>query len=58
MVGKRWFPFLLILFVFFSLGYLYMPILAGSSILLGIVMLIEKKWPEQWENEKGKSSVR
>lgn len=44
-------PWLLIFGGFFALTILP-AIVAGGCILLGIIMLIEKLWPEEWSNEK------
>ena len=41
-------PFLLILLGFSLLALLEMAIPAGVFILVGIVMIIEKIWPEEW----------
>ncbi len=42
-------PFLLMVLGFFALQV--NPIVAGVLILVGIVMLIERKWPEDWGNK-------
>ena len=42
-------------FFFFGLLLLFIlsqPIPAGISLLLGVVMIIERIWPEKWEKEK------
>ena len=45
-------PFLLIVFGFLTLN-MFQGYLALASMLIGIVMLIERVWPEKWgvENE-------
>lgn len=47
---KILYPYLLILLGLFLLFFLGQALVAGVFILLGIVIVIEKKWPEQWEN--------
>ena len=44
---KRMMPVFLIVFGFLSLSRIE-PMIGFSSILLGIVMLIERRWPEKW----------
>lgn len=34
------------------------PIIACVLLLLGIVMIIEKKWPEKWESEKSDTAEK
>ena len=47
---KKALPWLLIVFGFLSLGAL--PAMMGWGIMLiGIVMLIERRWPEKWGHE-------
>ncbi len=47
---KKAFPWLLIIFGFLSLGAL--PAMMGWGIMLiGIVMIIERRWPEKWGDE-------
>lgn len=44
-------PWIMILFGFYSLNIL--PYMAGLAFMvLGIVMLIERRWPEKWGDEK------
>lgn len=45
-------PYLLILLGLLLLFILSQPIPAGISLLLGVVMIIERIWPEKWEKEK------
>lgn len=47
-------PYFLILFGLLLLFYMGKAIPAGVCILIGIVMIIEKVWPEKWEVEKEK----
>lgn len=48
---KKAMPWLLIVSGFFSLNVL--PYMAGLAFMvLGIVMLIERRWPEKWGDEK------
>lgn len=49
---KKASPYLLILLGLFLLFYMGMAIPAGVCLLLGIVMIIEQIWPEEWEAEK------
>ena len=51
-VMEKWTSMLLILMGLFLLLYLNMPPVAGVCLLIGIVMTIEKKWPEEWKSEK------
>ena len=43
-------PWLLIIFGFLTLN-MFQGYLALACMIIGIVMLIERKWPEKWENE-------
>lgn len=45
-------PYFFILFGLLLLFILSQPIPAGISLLLGVVMIIERIWPEKWEKEK------
>ena len=45
-------PWILIFGGFYSLVFLP-PIIAGSCLVVGITMLIERIWPEKWDSEKG-----
>lgn len=47
-------PYLLILIGLLLLFFLGMALQAGVCQLLGIVMVIEKLWPEKWEADKKK----
>ncbi len=49
---KGLFPIFLILFGLFLLLLMNLEKPAGVCFLIGIVMLIEKIWPEKWESEK------
>ena len=45
-------PWLLILAGLYVLNIL--PVfIGGGLIILGIVMLVERRWPEQWEDAQG-----
>lgn len=44
---KRMMPVILIVFGFLSLSRIE-PMIGFGSIFLGIVMFIERKWPEKW----------
>jgi len=44
-------PYLLILLGLFFLFKMNMPIPAGVCLLLGIVMILERIWPEKWGSE-------
>lgn len=44
-------PWLIIVFSFLSLGVLP-PTLGWAGILLGIIILIERRWPEKWGDDK------
>lgn len=48
---KRRIPFVLILLGLLLLFFIQ-PIPAGVLFLLGIVMIIENKWPEKWDSKK------
>ena len=43
-------PFLLIVFGFFTLG-MFQDYVAGACMVIGIVMLIERIWPEKWDEK-------
>lgn len=49
---KRMLPYLLILIGLILLFFVDQAIPAGVCFLLGIVMVIEKIWPEEWEADK------
>lgn len=49
---KQFFPFLLIFIGFFILFFMGIAEVAGVCFLLGIVMIILRVWPEEWEDEK------
>jgi len=44
-------PYLLILIGIILLLYMSLPIQAGGCLLLGIVMVIEKIYPEKWGDD-------
>jgi len=46
---KKVFPYLLILLGILLFLFLEQPIPAGVCILVGIVMVVERIWPEKWE---------
>ncbi len=43
-------PFLLIVFGFLTLD-MFQGMIAMTCMVIGIVMLIESKWPEKWDDE-------
>ncbi len=49
---KRMLPYVLILIGLILLLFAGQAIPAGVCFLLGIVMIIEKIWPEEWEADK------
>lgn len=51
---KKSTPYLLILLGLLLLFYMGMAIPAGVCLLLGIVMVFEYIWPEEWEADKKK----
>lgn len=52
---KRLSPFLLIIIGLFMLLIMGNVMIAGVCLLLGIVMVIERIWPEEWGAERKKS---
>lgn len=46
------FPYLIILFGLFILLFIDVAPVAGACVLLGIVMIILRIWPEKWETKK------
>ena len=50
---KKAMPWLLIVFGFLLTGMLP-PFISGGCMLVGIVMLIERIWPEQWGTDSEK----
>ena len=48
---KKSLPLFLILLGFFILCLIEQPIISGVFILLGIIMMIERKWPEKMDSE-------
>lgn len=51
---KKTSPFLLIITGLFLLFYMGMAEPAGVCLLMGIVMIVERVWPERWEADKQK----
>lgn len=49
---KKLYPYLLILLGLFLLLFIGQALVAGSCILIGIVMVIERIWPEKWAADK------
>ena len=45
-------PLLLILLGMFLLFLMELPIPAGVLLLIGIVMIVERIWPEKWRNKQ------
>ena len=54
---KRMLPYLLILFGLFLLLFVGQAIPAGVCFLLGVVMIFEKIWPEEWDADKKKNAA-
>lgn len=52
---KQLLPYLLILLGLLILLIIGIAPVAGVCFLIGIVMILEQKWPEQWEADKNKS---
>jgi len=48
-------PYLLIVLGLFLLFWMCMAVPAGVCLLLGIVIILERIWPEEWEAENKKS---
>ena len=48
---KKTLPLLLILLGFLILCFIEKPIISGIFILLGIIMMIERKWPERMNSK-------
>ena len=51
---KKYYPYLLILLGLFLLFWMNQAPAAGVCLLLGIVMIFESIWPEEWESEQQK----
>ena len=49
-------PWLLIMFGFLTLN-MFQGYLAITCMVIGIVMLIERKWPEKWDAENKNSNT-
>ena len=43
-------PWLLIVFGFFTLN-MFQGFIAITCMVIGIIMLIERRWPEKWDDE-------
>ena len=54
---KKLSPYFLIFLGLILLLIIDQPGAAGACILTGIVMLIEKIWPERWETDKRKIDI-
>ena len=50
-IKKKLFPYLLILIGIYVLLFIGQPIISGACLLIGIVMIIERIWPEKWEEK-------
>ena len=48
---KRMLPYVLILIGLILLFFVGQPISAGVCILIGIVMIVERIWPEKWGDD-------
>lgn len=51
-IFKKYSPYLIILFgffVFFVFLFIGQATVAGGCFLIGIVMIIERIWPEKWD---------
>ena len=46
-------PYLIIIWGLFLLIKMNQPIPAGVCFLLGLVVIIERIWPEKWGGKKG-----
>lgn len=49
-------PWLLIVFGFLTLN-MFQGYIALTCLTIGIVLLIERKWPEKWDNESNNSKT-
>lgn len=49
-------PWLLIVFGFFTLN-MFQGYLALACMVIGIMMLIERIWPEKWDDENDNSNT-
>ena len=49
---KKLYPYFLLLLGLFLLLFLGQAEAAGVCILIGIVIVIESIWPEEWKSEK------
>ena len=47
---KRTLPWLLFFIGFLSLD-MFNGIIAGACFVIGIMMLIERRWPENWDSD-------
>ena len=48
----KFLPYLIIILGLFLLYKMNQPVPAGICILLGVVMIIERIWPEEWGKDK------
>lgn len=48
---KKYSPYLIILFGLFVFLFIGQAAVAGGCFLIGIVMIIERIWPEKWETD-------
>ena len=51
----KFLPWLLIVFGFLTLN-MFDGCIAITCMVIGIVMLIERKWPEKWDDENKNSN--
>lgn len=49
---KKASPFLLLLFGLFMLLVMGNAMIAGICLLLGVVIIIERIWPEEWKQDR------
>ena len=52
----KFLPWLLIVFGFLTLN-MFEGFIAVLCIVIGIVILIERKWPEKWDEENNNSNT-
>lgn len=53
-IKKKYTPFLLLLLGLYLLFWMGQAMPAGICLLLGIIMILERIWPEEWEADKKK----
>lgn len=51
-VLKKLSPYILIIIGLLLLFFINNALPVGVCVLLGLIMLIERKWPEKWETEE------